>query len=121
MQNNCFSIIKKMTIHHTSDGIREGYQFKDPYIKNLFNMIAKQSPCFPIEPDHVQVIETPSQFYDDLLEGIKHAKDRVVLSSLYLGTGEQEKKIIQELEKALERESTLAETGRVIIVSSVLI
>src|SRR3989338_4395295 len=91
----------------TSDGIRQGYTFKDPYIKNMFDMIAKQSPCFPIEADHVQLIDTPSEFYDGIIEGIKQAKERVVLSSLYLGTGEQEIKIVNELEKALEREKNL--------------
>ncbi|KAG2379032.1 hypothetical protein C9374_007670 [Naegleria lovaniensis] len=83
------------------------YSFRDPYIKTIHEMISKHAPCFPIDPDHVSIIDTPSKFYDGLIDGIQNARERVVLSSLYLGTGTQEQKIVDELEKALEREKDL--------------
>jgi len=84
-----------------------GYQFRDEFVRNMFDSIAAQSPCFPISPEHVSIIETPTKFYEGLVEGIQRSKERVVLSSLYLGTDHHEQKIVQELDSALTRENNL--------------
>ena len=71
----------------------------------MFHFLHEMAPCFPINGDKVAVVETPSEFYQHLLEGIKSSKERIVLSALYLGTGGEEQKLLNCLFDVLkERE-----------------
>lgn len=56
-----------------------------------------------IDADCVKIIETPQQFYETLIKLTRGAKERVILSTLYLGNGTLERKLVNELEEALIR------------------
>uniref|UniRef100_A0A9J2PJ82 CDP-diacylglycerol--glycerol-3-phosphate 3-phosphatidyltransferase n=1 Tax=Ascaris lumbricoides TaxID=6252 RepID=A0A9J2PJ82_ASCLU len=56
-----------------------------------------------IDADCVKIIETPQQFYEILIKLTRGAKERVILSTLYLGNGTLERKLVNELEEALIR------------------
>ncbi|KAH8328762.1 hypothetical protein KR074_007575, partial [Drosophila pseudoananassae] len=65
------------------------------------------APCFPLRGDQIRVIHEPQQFYDTLVQRIAHAKRRIVLASLYLGTGQLENAMVQKLRHSLKSESSL--------------
>ncbi|XP_030573257.1 CDP-diacylglycerol--glycerol-3-phosphate 3-phosphatidyltransferase, mitochondrial [Drosophila novamexicana] len=65
------------------------------------------APCFPLRGDQIQVIHEPQHFYQTLIQRIAQAKRRIVLASLYLGTGQLESSFVQTLRHSLQAESSL--------------
>ncbi|KAH8278715.1 hypothetical protein KR018_007593, partial [Drosophila ironensis] len=65
------------------------------------------APCFPLRGDQIQVIHEPRHFYETLVQRIGRAKRRIVLASLYLGTGQLENAMVQELRHSLREQSGL--------------
>uniref|UniRef100_A0A915AUH1 CDP-diacylglycerol--glycerol-3-phosphate 3-phosphatidyltransferase n=1 Tax=Parascaris univalens TaxID=6257 RepID=A0A915AUH1_PARUN len=53
--------------------------------------------------DCVKIIETPQKFYETLIKLTRDANERIILSTLYLGNGILERKLINELEASLIR------------------
>ncbi|KAJ1836739.1 CDP-diacylglycerol--glycerol-3-phosphate 3-phosphatidyltransferase [Coemansia sp. RSA 2711] len=70
----------------------------------VFAPLAKNRPVFKISKP-ITVIREPQQFYRDLLHGIKHARRRICLSSLYIGSDETQ--LISALDRALEQNPAL--------------
>lgn len=68
------------------------------------------APCFPLRGDQVQVINEPKHFYDTLMQRSATATQRIVLASLYLGTGQMENNFVQSLRKSLQAQSSLKVT-----------
>ncbi|EDW82969.1 uncharacterized protein Dwil_GK22604 [Drosophila willistoni] len=65
------------------------------------------APCFPLSGDQIQIIQEPQNFYETLVQRITRAKRRIVLASLYLGTGQLENAFVQTLRHRLQSESKL--------------
>ncbi|XP_017868862.1 PREDICTED: CDP-diacylglycerol--glycerol-3-phosphate 3-phosphatidyltransferase, mitochondrial [Drosophila arizonae] len=65
------------------------------------------APCFPLRGEQIQVIHEPHHFYQTLIQRIAQAKKRIVLASLYLGTGQLESSFVQTLRHSLKAESSL--------------
>eukprot|EP00474_Spongospora_subterranea_P004360 CRZ04818.1 hypothetical protein [Spongospora subterranea] len=63
---------------------------------------------FPLDPDKVAVLKSPEDFYQSLLELISHSKDRISLSSLYLGVDDQESALVQRLRFQIHKTPSLA-------------
>ncbi|KAK8136085.1 hypothetical protein PG984_004025 [Apiospora sp. TS-2023a] len=63
------------------------------------NELDKIAPSFRIHGSQIQVIRTPSDFYETLKAKIRSAKTRVFLSTLYIGKSEKE--LITTLQEAL--------------------
>lgn len=59
-----------------------------------FNWFYNVSPCFPMNGSKVTVITDPKKFYDTLCERFKNASRRVSVASLYIGTGDLEKRLL---------------------------
>lgn len=68
-----------------------------PFISEL----DKIGPSFDIHGSQVQILKTPAEFYDTLLDKISKAKKCIFLSTLYIGKSEQE--LISALQEALRR------------------
>jgi CDP-diacylglycerol--glycerol-3-phosphate 3-phosphatidyltransferase len=60
----------------------------------------KVAPRFEIEPTQIEILDSPSAFYETLKKKIKSARRRVYLSTLYIGKNEHE--LIATLHEALE-------------------
>ncbi|XP_044253422.1 CDP-diacylglycerol--glycerol-3-phosphate 3-phosphatidyltransferase, mitochondrial isoform X2 [Tribolium madens] len=60
-----------------------------------FGWLSSVAPCFPINASNIRVLSEPPQFYNVLKEGCASATRRIVLVSLYLGTGSLEKKLVK--------------------------
>ncbi|XP_075626751.1 CDP-diacylglycerol--glycerol-3-phosphate 3-phosphatidyltransferase, mitochondrial isoform X1 [Balearica regulorum gibbericeps] len=68
-----------------------------------FQWIRNLVPEFGISSSHVKVLSSPAEFYELLKVQIKTAQKRVVMASLYLGTGLLEQELVDCLEETLEK------------------
>ncbi|KAJ1128826.1 hypothetical protein NDU88_007200 [Pleurodeles waltl] len=66
-----------------------------------FQWIGDLVPEFGISSSHVEVLSSPAEFYELLKAQIKAAKKRVVMASLYLGTGPLEQELVDSMHEAL--------------------
>ncbi|RDA89173.1 hypothetical protein CP533_2999 [Ophiocordyceps camponoti-saundersi (nom. inval.)] len=63
------------------------------------------APGFDLGQDDIRIIETPSDFYAALRQGIRKAERRIFLATLYIGRSEGE--LVDELRDALRRSPQL--------------
>ncbi|XP_052611861.1 CDP-diacylglycerol--glycerol-3-phosphate 3-phosphatidyltransferase, mitochondrial isoform X3 [Peromyscus californicus insignis] len=68
-----------------------------------FQWIRNLVPEFGVSSSHVRVLSSPAEFFELLKGQIKIAKRRVVMASLYLGTGPLEQELVDCLESSLEK------------------
>ncbi|XP_067860118.1 CDP-diacylglycerol--glycerol-3-phosphate 3-phosphatidyltransferase, mitochondrial isoform X2 [Heptranchias perlo] len=68
-----------------------------------FQWIGELVPAFGISGSQVKVLNSPSEFYGTMKEHIKMAKKRIVMASLYLGTGPLEQELVDCIEETLQR------------------
>lgn len=61
-----------------------------PAFETLSNELISTQPCFGTRGDEVTLLTTPEQFKKTLLDMIKRAKRRILISSLYIGVEEVE-------------------------------
>ncbi|RCI11314.1 hypothetical protein L249_7776 [Ophiocordyceps polyrhachis-furcata BCC 54312] len=59
------------------------------------------APGFDLGQDDIRILETPSDFYAALRQGIRKAQRRIFLATLYIGRSEGE--LVDELREALRR------------------
>ncbi|KAM3591840.1 uncharacterized protein V6R79_008165 [Siganus canaliculatus] len=67
-----------------------------------FRWMAEHVPAFRVPGSHIHVLTSPDQFYQTMKARIKTAKRRVVMASLYLGTGQLEQELVDCMEEALK-------------------
>ncbi|XP_052240439.1 CDP-diacylglycerol--glycerol-3-phosphate 3-phosphatidyltransferase, mitochondrial-like isoform X2 [Dreissena polymorpha] len=72
-------------------------------IKQKFLWISDHVPCFGIRGDNITVIKEPVEFYKTVMDMFAQAQHRIVIASLYLGTGVLEKQLVQSIETACEQ------------------
>ncbi|MGH0138356.1 UNVERIFIED_CONTAM: hypothetical protein FKN15_038497 [Acipenser sinensis] len=60
-----------------------------------FHWVADQVPAFWVSGGQVHVLHSPDEFYRIMKANIKTAKRRVVMASLYLGTGPLEQELVR--------------------------
>ncbi|KAH8822846.1 CDP-diacylglycerol-glycerol-3-phosphate 3-phosphatidyltransferase [Flagelloscypha sp. PMI_526] len=77
-------------------------------LRSLVSTLSHSRPVFKIKPSNISILSQPIQFHDRLLDMIKRAKQRIFLSSLYIGPEEHE--LHSELQHALERNQDLTLT-----------
>uniref|UniRef100_A0A3P8YQN5 CDP-diacylglycerol--glycerol-3-phosphate 3-phosphatidyltransferase n=1 Tax=Esox lucius TaxID=8010 RepID=A0A3P8YQN5_ESOLU len=68
-----------------------------------FCWMAEHVPAFRVPGSHIHILNSPDQFYQSMKARIKTAKKRVVMASLYLGTGPLERDLVDCMQEALER------------------
>ncbi|KAM6897347.1 CDP-diacylglycerol--glycerol-3-phosphate 3-phosphatidyltransferase, mitochondrial [Xenentodon cancila] len=68
-----------------------------------FRWMAEQVPAFRVPGDHIHILTSPDQFYQAMKARIRTAQKRVVMASLYLGTGPLEQELVDCMEEALQR------------------
>lgn len=64
-----------------------------------FNWLFNVSPCFPVSSAKIKVITDPRAFYDRLCHQFQNASNRISMASLYIGTGDMEKNLLQVTKK----------------------
>ncbi|KAK3559485.1 hypothetical protein QTP86_013664, partial [Hemibagrus guttatus] len=68
-----------------------------------FHWIADHVPAFRVPGGRIHVLHSPDEFYQAMKARIKTARSRVVIASLYLGTGPLEQDLVDCMEQALKR------------------
>lgn len=61
------------------------------------------APCFPVKGEKVTVIKEPGIFYETLVEKSGKAEKRIILASLYLGTGKLESALVKTIQRNLQQ------------------
>ncbi|KRY33240.1 CDP-diacylglycerol--glycerol-3-phosphate 3-phosphatidyltransferase, mitochondrial [Trichinella spiralis] len=69
--------------------------------------VMESIPTFKICGNNVKIIESPAQFYEQLIVLVSQSRYRVTLCSLYIGTGEMERDLIASLRKAMSANESL--------------
>ncbi|KAF8517502.1 hypothetical protein BU17DRAFT_76357 [Hysterangium stoloniferum] len=68
-------------------------------LSRLLTTLSHSQPCIPVCAKNVKVLYSPSEFYHTLLDMIRRAEHRIFLSSLYIGSSEDE--LLQSLRHSL--------------------
>uniref|UniRef100_K3X456 CDP-diacylglycerol--glycerol-3-phosphate 3-phosphatidyltransferase n=1 Tax=Globisporangium ultimum (strain ATCC 200006 / CBS 805.95 / DAOM BR144) TaxID=431595 RepID=K3X456_GLOUD len=76
----------------------------------LFRSLARQSRVFPLNSERVTILPSPTAFYEQLLANIRAAKQRITISSLYLGTGALERELVATIAQKLREEPNVQVT-----------
>lgn len=63
-----------------------------------FNWMFKEMPAFGVQGSQVKVIYQPSEFYEELVSRSASCSRRIVLASLYVGTGNKEKALLNTIQ-----------------------
>uniref|UniRef100_A0AAY5ED96 CDP-diacylglycerol--glycerol-3-phosphate 3-phosphatidyltransferase n=1 Tax=Electrophorus electricus TaxID=8005 RepID=A0AAY5ED96_ELEEL len=72
------------------------------WLHSRFYWIADHVPAFKVPGGRIRVLRSPDEFYQAMKVRIKTAKHRVVMASLYLGTGPLEQDLVDCIEEALK-------------------
>lgn len=64
--------------------------YPHPAFDQLSTSLSSWLPCFGARGDEVRLLNSPSGFYGDVIEMLKRAKRRILISTLYIGTEETE-------------------------------
>ncbi|KAK7532703.1 hypothetical protein IWX49DRAFT_625407 [Phyllosticta citricarpa] len=72
---------------------------------SLTTELDKISPRFEVQPEQIEILKTPSEFYETLKTKISTAQRRIYLSTLYIGKTEHE--LISVIRDALQRNPNL--------------
>lgn len=83
-----------------------GLTFRRPELE-LFNSLLSFAPCYPVKADKIVIINEPKEFYKTLVEKCESAQKRIVLSSLYLGTGPLEKNLVSAIKSRMDNDKAL--------------
>ncbi|KAK7877195.1 hypothetical protein WMY93_032097 [Mugilogobius chulae] len=78
-----------------------------------FRWMSQHVPAFRVPGTHIHILTSPDQFYQTMKARIRTAQKRVVMASLYLGTGKLEQELVDCLEEALERSQETSSKLRV--------
>lgn len=73
-----------------------------PFIQTFLNK--RGLPVIPVNASDVELLSSPSQFYDYLLQRLEIFQTRATLSALYLGTGFKESHLVEILKNKLTHE-----------------
>ena len=63
----------------------------------IAQLLSSQAIAFPAQADDIEILNSPAEFYARLLDLSSSAEQHISLSSLYLGTGEMEQKLMDTI------------------------
>jgi len=65
--------------------------------------LSKRLPRFAVSADEVNSLGSPGAFYRGILDGIHKARERIVISTLYIGSDRQAKALLDAIKTALRQ------------------
>ncbi|KAK9502649.1 hypothetical protein O3M35_011377 [Rhynocoris fuscipes] len=66
-----------------------------------FGWMKCTSPGFSLHGDQILILHKPEEFYETLLAGCNNANSRIMLASLYIGTGPLEEKLVHTINQRM--------------------
>eukprot|EP01101_Sappina_pedata_P010004 TRINITY_DN6194_c0_g1_i1.p1 TRINITY_DN6194_c0_g1~~TRINITY_DN6194_c0_g1_i1.p1 ORF type:complete len:506 (-),score=102.94 TRINITY_DN6194_c0_g1_i1:69-1586(-) len=100
---SCLAFFTPPPLRHISTS----WAFSNPHLSQLYDRLQPMAPAFPVKASSIKILQSPPEFYSSLIEGIRKAEQRIIISSLYLGTGDLERKMVDELRAACEKNPAL--------------
>lgn len=73
----------------------------------LLSGLSKHASAFPVSGESVHILRSPSEFYQTLKDQIRAANHRLLLSSLYIGTGPLEQQLLDVVADSLGSKPSL--------------
>ncbi|KAI5719631.1 hypothetical protein M8J76_012779 [Diaphorina citri] len=70
-------------------------------VHKCWELVSKLAPVFPARSDQIRLLSQPNEFYSELIQHIQNAKSRIIITSLYMGTGSLEQKLVHTLQDTL--------------------
>ena len=74
---------------------------------NVLDKLSELGPIFPCNANDIEILSTPTEFYQCLIEEASNANDRILISTLYIGQGEREKNLINTIKNSLKNNENL--------------
>lgn len=68
----------------------------DKLCSRFVDIVKEGNPVFAVDASQIEILGDPSTFYENIIEGIRRAKKRILISSLYIGIGSMETKIVDQ-------------------------
>ncbi|XP_062567116.1 CDP-diacylglycerol--glycerol-3-phosphate 3-phosphatidyltransferase, mitochondrial-like isoform X1 [Saccostrea cucullata] len=103
MFTNVWNIASRLLSYGTAAAKLEETNYPTELSCNTLSWVSDYSPCFGIQGSSVEILRTPDEFYQTLKKNVRGAKKRIVIASLYLGTGHLEEELVNAIEYACER------------------
>lgn len=88
---------KTLTMHYKESNIsqaKHGHLSNNQPDFSFFSWIGTVAPAFPVSAHKIKLLSEPDEFYQTLMQKSSTAQHRIVVSSLYLGTGHLEKSLV---------------------------
>lgn len=60
----------------------------------FIDIVKGKNPVFAVNANQIEIMDDPSVFYKNIVDGIRRSKKRILISSLYIGTGPMEAEIV---------------------------
>ncbi|KAH9142749.1 hypothetical protein AeRB84_009830 [Aphanomyces euteiches] len=76
-------------------------------IGDVIDDLRESTPSFPLNPNDIKVLNSPTDFYNQLLDNIRHATKKISISSLYIGNDALCRKLVETLIEACSANSQL--------------
>lgn len=73
-----------------------------PLEQSYLDLLRSSAPCFPLSSSSVRLLSTPTEFFTTLHSLLQKAERRICISSLYLGTGEHEQKLVEAMAASMQ-------------------
>ncbi len=69
---------------------------------DTLSFLGDMAPGFPINGQKVKVLQKPEQFYQELCTRATESRKRIVISALYLGTGDKAQHLVDCVKSSLQ-------------------
>lgn len=79
---------------HTGADVCVLHSVMDKLCLRFVDIVKEKNPVFAVDASQIEILDDPDTFYESIIEGIRRAKKRILISSLYIGTGSMETKIV---------------------------
>jgi len=84
------------------------HKFGRPNItQDVYSLLAGHSPPFFCHAEDITPLNSPKEFYEELLNMVSKAEKRICFSALYLGTGPMEKRLLDAINKRMYEKPSL--------------
>ncbi|WWC58529.1 uncharacterized protein I303_101072 [Kwoniella dejecticola CBS 10117] len=87
------------SVSTSGESLRRPQPHQHPAFEALSTELSLSQPCFGARGDEVELLSSPQMFYARLLEMIRRARRRVLISSLYIGVEEGE--LVEAIRQAI--------------------
>lgn len=66
----------------------------DELLLKFVDIVEGKNPVFAVDANQIEIMEDPSVFYKSIIDGIRKSRKRILISTLYIGTGSMEAEIV---------------------------